>query len=62
MGHLVFTVDEIDLVGSGGDAAIVLGHWNLTETAQAGHGVFTLIVERQPGGWKIVHDHTSSDA
>jgi beta-aspartyl-peptidase (threonine type) len=24
-------------------------------------GPFTLIVQRRPGGWKIIHDHTSSD-
>jgi ketosteroid isomerase-like protein len=31
----------------------------LTGTAQAGRGVFTLVVERRPEGWRIVHDHTS---
>ena len=43
------------------DAAIILGRWSLTETEQAGSGVFSLMLERQPEGWRIVHDHTSSD-
>lgn len=62
MGHLALTVEQIDLVGTGGDAAVVLGRWNLTDTAHAGHGVFTLIVEHQAAGWRIIHDHTSSDS
>lgn len=57
MGTLVFRVDSIDPVGA--DGAVVLGHWDLTGTANAGRGVFTLVVERRPEGWRIIHDHTS---
>jgi ketosteroid isomerase-like protein len=62
MGHLAFTLDTVDPVGTAGEAAIVVGHWNLTDTQNAGHGVFTLVFEHRPEGWKIVHDHTSSEA
>jgi ketosteroid isomerase-like protein len=61
MGHLAFTLDAVDAVGPASDAAIVVGHWNLTDTEHAGHGVFTLVFERRPEGWRIVHDHTSTE-
>lgn len=61
MGHLALTVDQIDLIGAGGDAAVVLGRWDLTGTEHAGRGVFSLIVEHQRAGWRILHDHTSSE-
>ena len=57
MGTLVFHVDSIDPVGA--DGAVVLGRWDLTGTANAGRGVFSLVVERRPEGWRIIHDHTS---
>jgi beta-aspartyl-peptidase (threonine type) len=57
MGTLAFQIDSIDPVGA--DGAVVLGHWDLTGTAHAGRGVFTLVLERRPEGWRIVHDHTS---
>jgi len=57
MGTLAFQIDSIDPVGA--DGAVVLGHWDLTGTANAGRGVFTLVVERRPEGWRIIHDHTS---
>lgn len=58
MGTLAFHVDSIDAVGA--DGAVVLGHYDLTGTAHAGRGVFTLILERRPEGWRIIHDHTSA--
>ena len=57
MGHLVFAITQIDPVGA--DAAVVLGTWNLTENVQPGSGVFSLVFERRPEGWRIIHDHTS---
>jgi ketosteroid isomerase-like protein len=58
MGTLAFTILSIDPVGA--DGAIVLGKWNLTGTEQAGGGVFSVVFERRPEGWRIVHDHTST--
>ncbi len=57
MGHLVFGVTQIDAVGA--DAAVVLGTWKLTESENPGNGVFSLVFERRPEGWRIIHDHTS---
>ncbi len=57
MGTLTFDIDSIDAVGA--DGAVVLGRWDLTNSEHPGHGVFTLVLERRPEGWRIVHDHTS---
>ncbi|HWO18283.1 MAG TPA: nuclear transport factor 2 family protein [Kofleriaceae bacterium] len=57
MGKLVFEIDRIDPVGA--DAAIVLGAWILTGSPHDGRGIFSLVLERRPEGWRIVHDHTS---
>jgi ketosteroid isomerase-like protein len=58
MGALAFEI--LDVRGLGGDGAIVLGTWTLTETPKAGTGVFSLGMLRTPAGWRIVHDHTSA--
>lgn len=58
MGHLEFEILQVDNLGA--DGAIVLGNWKLTGAEHPGSGVFTVIFERRPEGWKIVHDHTSS--
>jgi ketosteroid isomerase-like protein len=58
MGTLRFEVESIDPVGA--DGAVVLGRWELTGTASAGRGVFSLVLERRREGWRISHDHTSS--
>ena len=58
MGKLVFEILSIDPVGAHG--AVVLGTWALTASPSDGTGVFSVVLERQPAGWKIIHDHTSS--
>ena len=57
MGVLDFQIESIDPVGA--DGAVVLGRWELTASAHPGRGVFTLVLERRPEGWRIIHDHTS---
>ena len=57
MGKLVFKIDRIDAVGA--DAAVVLGTWILTDSPHDGRGIFSVVLERRPEGWRIVHDHTS---
>ena len=57
MGKLGFEILSIDAIGSAG--AVVLGSWVLTDSPSDGHGVFSVILERRPEGWRIVHDHTS---
>jgi ketosteroid isomerase-like protein len=58
MGHLEFTSIKIELLGPG--AAFVRGRFYLTETSAEGSGLFTLTFRKFPGGWKIIHDHTST--
>jgi beta-aspartyl-peptidase (threonine type) len=60
MGSLTFS--ELDVEMLGGKAAMVRGRWRLgfREKSPLG-GLFTLMMRRFPEGWKIVHDHTSSD-
>jgi|SRR5579863_3510534 len=57
MGRLEFSGLEIRFLGS--DAALVLGHWHLTRQKGDVGGVFSLIFDRFPEGWRIIHDHTS---
>ena len=57
MGHLEFS--EVEVQSLGDNAALVLGKWHLTRPGGDLGGVFSLIFQRFPEGWKIVHDHTS---
>lgn len=59
MGTLSFEV--IDVHPLGADGAVVLGRWRLTNSPSAARGVFTVVLERRPEGWRVVHDHTSVD-
>jgi ketosteroid isomerase-like protein len=59
MGKLSFEV--IDVQPAGADGAVMLGRWRLTDTPAAGSGVFSIVFERHREGWRIIHDHTSSD-
>ncbi|MGA2430925.1 MAG: nuclear transport factor 2 family protein [Candidatus Acidiferrum sp.] len=58
MGHLEFSDLEFRFLGT--DAALVLGHWHLTRTKGDIGGVFSLVWQRFPEGWRIIHDHTSA--
>jgi len=58
MGELAFELLDVQELGA--DGAIVLGRWRLTQTPQAGSGIFSLGLRRGPQGWRILHDHTSS--
>ncbi|NVB43059.1 nuclear transport factor 2 family protein [Pseudenhygromyxa sp. WMMC2535] len=60
MGTLAFEILDVRGLGECPQAAIVLGRWRLEDTPEAGEGVFSVILERQEGGWVIVHDHTSA--
>ena len=59
MGTLAFEILGVQTLGA--DGAVVLGRWALTNTPQAGSGVFSVVLERTAKGWLVVHDHTSSD-
>jgi uncharacterized protein (TIGR02246 family) len=60
MGQLQFSGLEFRFLGP--DAALVLGHWHLTRASGDVGGVFSLVWQRFPEGWRIVHDHTSTVA
>ena len=57
MGRLSFS--ELEFRALGLDAALVLGHWHLTRDKGDIGGVFSLVFQRFPEGWRIIHDHTS---
>ena len=58
MGELEFSGLEIRQLGS--EAALVLGHWHLKRQSDEMGGVFSLVFQRFPEGWRIMHDHTSA--
>lgn len=58
MGVLDFSELEFRFLGP--DAALVLGKWHLKRAKGDVGGVFTLVWQRFPEGWKIIHDHTSA--
>ncbi len=39
---------------------LVRGRWKLDMSKQSVDGLFSLIVQNKPEGWRIVHDHTSA--
>jgi ketosteroid isomerase-like protein len=57
MGTLDF--QELELRSMGPDTALVLGKWHLQRQAGDVGGIFTLVFQRFPEGWRIVHDHTT---
>ncbi|HKM91308.1 MAG TPA: DUF4440 domain-containing protein [Candidatus Acidoferrales bacterium] len=57
MGTLAFSGLEITPLCP--DAALVLGKWHLEREAGPTGGVFSLVLRRFPGGWRIIADHTS---
>jgi uncharacterized protein (TIGR02246 family) len=60
MGQLDFSDLEFRFLGP--DSAMVLGRWHLKREKDEVGGVFTLVWQRFPDGWKIIHDHTSAVA
>ncbi|HEX5084374.1 MAG TPA: nuclear transport factor 2 family protein [Blastocatellia bacterium] len=60
MGKLVFF--DLDIQQLGPNAAVARGRWELTMSdGKKPGGLYTLIFRRFKEGWKIVHDHTSSN-
>ena len=58
MGRLRF--DDLDVQVLGPDAAFARGRWHLVmKDGSEPNGLFTLLLRRIAGEWKIVHDHTS---
>ena len=61
MGKVAFSDVEIEMLGK--KAAVVRGRWGLTMSdGKKMGGLYTLIFRHfKKAGWKIIHDHTSSD-
>lgn len=60
MGKLQFS--ELDIQQMGASAAVVRGRWELTMSdGKKLGGLYTLIFQKFKDGWKIIHDHTSSN-
>jgi len=59
MGTLRF--DSVEVLPFGPEAAAARGAFRLRmKDGQEPHGLFTLLLRRVDGAWRIVHDHTSS--
>jgi ketosteroid isomerase-like protein len=59
MGGLVFSEVTVESLDAG--RALARGRWRLTlKDGSAPNGLFTLILRRMDGHWRIVHDHTST--
>jgi uncharacterized protein (TIGR02246 family) len=59
MGTLTFS--ELEFRPLSPFYVMAAGRWQLTlEQGEAPRGRFTLLFRRTTGGWRIVHDHTSS--
>ena len=58
MGQLAFA--DLILEPLADTSVVVRGHWQLKLKDGNPSGLFTLIVQKKPEGWRIVHDHTSA--
>lgn len=58
MGTLSF--DELEFKPLSPYYIVAVGRFRLTRESDTPQGRFTLIFRRTTGGWRIVHDHTSS--
>ena len=58
MGRLEFELLELLITGE--QHAMVFGRWTLQRASDRPNGLFTLMLQKFPDGWKITRDHTSS--
>lgn len=59
-GNLSFR--DIEVRPLGPDHALAVGRWivsDRTSGQQTSAGIFSLVFERTPQGWRIIHDHSS---
>ncbi|GJL92530.1 nuclear transport factor 2 family protein [Hyphococcus sp.] len=59
LGQLGFEKLDVELVTD--NVAVVTGRFNLLNNGVNSTGLFTLVMRRDNGAWRIVHDHTSAD-
>lgn len=60
MGTLTFS--DLDVRVLSAEWALVLGRWHLEREGELSDlgGIFTLVLQKRPAGWRVLHDHTSS--
>lgn len=58
MGKLEFTELQVRMITP--TFGVATGVWRLHRVNDQPWGRFTLLVEKKPEGWRIIHDHTSS--
>ena len=58
-GELTFKDLKTEVLSE--DIAYCLGRYHLEYPDAAREGLFTIILKRFPQGWRIIHDHSSSD-
>ena len=58
MGKLDFT--DLDIKVLSRNIVLVLGRWEVQTEGSTKGGLFRLVFQRKPEGWRIIHDHTSS--
>lgn len=59
LGQLQFSEMDVQMVTQ--DVAIVVGRFNLARAQENNSGLYTLVMKRFEGAWRIVHDHTVAD-
>ena len=61
MGTLDFP--ELDILTLGTDAAVARGRWRLKlPDGKESSGMTSVVFRKLPEGWRIVHDHSSSES
>jgi|HubBroStandDraft_3_1064219.scaffolds.fasta_scaffold518812_1 ketosteroid isomerase-like protein len=58
MGHLRY--EELEITELSPEAAVVYGRFRLQMKDSNPTGIFTLVLRKESGKWKIIHDHTST--
>ena len=58
MGTLTFDLRAVRVLSA--RWAVVFGGYQLERANDRPSGLFTLLFEKRPEGWRIVHDHTSA--
>ncbi len=59
MGQLTF--DDLEIVLTADNEAVVVGRWRLDGLKTKPQGGFTLVFRKFLEGWRIIRDHTTSD-
>ncbi len=60
LGRLALEKLDVEMVTD--DVAVVTGRFNLARNTGASTGSFSLVMRRMGGVWRIVHDHSNTDA